>query len=411
MNKSLISGVIMTGLLHSTAAQAEQTLQSVQQDLEQLQREVARLQQKETSTSSFNPDVSLILSATFGSIKNDPEDYTIPGISLAEETEPGQQGLALAESELIISANIDDKFFGRFTSAITPENEVEVEEAYIQTLGLPFGITLQAGRFYSELGYLNNQHPHAWDFVDTALPYRALLGNQYGDDGVQLRWLAPTDVYFEVGAELFRGEAYPLAGAAHEGTGSHSVFLTLGGDVGDSHSWQAGVSYLSGKAQGRLTDEDDTVFTGDVSLAVFDLVWKWAPQGNRTRTNLVIQAEYLQREEDGIYTLTTPAATGSVDTKQSGWYVQTVYQFMPRWRIGLRHDVLDIDDPGSVFAGTVLDPSGHKPERNSVMLDYAHSEFSRIRVQYTDDDSGPEPDHQLFVQYVMSLGAHGAHQF
>ena len=186
---------------------------------------------------------------------------------------------------------------------------------------------------------------------------------------------------------------------------------TLGGDVGDSHSWQAGVSYLSGKAQGRLTDEDDTGFTGDVSLAVFDLVWKWAPQGNRTRTNLVIQAEYLQREEDGIYTLTTPAATGSVDTKQSGWYVQTVYQFMPRWRIGLRHDALDIDDPGSVFAGTVLDPSGHKPERNSVMLDYAHSEFSRIRVQYTDDDSGPEPDHQLFVQYVMSLGAHGAHQF
>ena len=84
---------------------------------------------------------------------------------------------------------------------------------------------------------------------------------------------------------------------------------------------------------------------------------------------------------------------------------------MPRWRIGLRHDQLNIDDPGTAFAGTVLDPLGHTPERNSLMLDYANSEFSRIRLQYNDDDSGTTDDRQFYIQYVMSLGAHGAHRF
>jgi len=88
-----------------------------------------------------------------------------------------------------------------------------------------------------------------------------------------------------------------------------------------------------------------------------------------------------------------------------------VYQFMPRWRVAIRHDRLKAGDPGAAFNGTTLDKQGHNPERNSVMIDHNFSEFSRIRLQYNRDQSQPKVDNQWFLQYTMSLGAHGAHLF
>ena len=45
-------------------------------------------------------------------------------------------------------------------------------------------------------------------------------------------------------------------------------------------------------------------------------------------------------------------------------------------------------------------------------LDYLPSEFSRIRLQYNRDVSQPaRVDNQVLLQYTLSLGAHGAHQY
>jgi hypothetical protein len=45
------------------------------------------------------------------------------------------------------------------------------------------------------------------------------------------------------------------------------------------------------------------------------------------------------------------------------------------------------------------------------MIDWSPSEFSRLRMQYTNDKVLPESDNQWHLQYIMSIGAHGAHQF
>jgi len=46
------------------------------------------------------------------------------------------------------------------------------------------------------------------------------------------------------------------------------------------------------------------------------------------------------------------------------------------------------------------------------MLDYSPSEFSRLRAQFAKDQSRQGlKDNQFFVQYIMSLGAHGAHSY
>lgn len=362
--------------------------------------------------NSFNPDIALILSGTYGQFQHDPATYSIPGFPLAADNGPGERGFSLGESELALSANIDPDWYGQLTFAMAGDNTTSVENAYVQTTSLGNGVIVRGGRFYSGIGYLNEQHAHTWDFVDTALPYRAFLGSQYKDDGVQLRWVAPLDLFMEFGTEWMNGANFPAGGSANNGRGAWSAFVHAGDDVGDSNSWRAGLSLLSTRSIDRttLSSAGEDLFSGTSKLLVADFVWKWAPLGNATRQNFKLQAEYLQMRNDGDFTPAGGAAT-PYDGRNNGWYVQGIYQFMPRWRIGLRHDQLKAEDPGTAFTGTVLDTLGHNPSRNSVMVDFSNSEFSRLRLQYNRDDSGPVADNQWFLQYQMSLGAHGAHQF
>ena len=46
------------------------------------------------------------------------------------------------------------------------------------------------------------------------------------------------------------------------------------------------------------------------------------------------------------------------------------------------------------------------------MVDYSWSEFSRLRLQFAQDKSMlGTTENQWILQYIMSLGAHGAHRF
>lgn len=363
-------------------------------------------------SNAFNPDIALILSGTYGQFQHDPADYALPGFPLVEESGPGERGFSLGESELALSANIDPDWYGQLTLALGGDGSSSVENAYVQTTNLGDGLTLRGGRFFSGIGYLNERHAHTWDFVDPTLPYRAFLGGQYGDDGVQLRWVAPTDLYTEFGTEWLNGASFPAGGSANNGRGAWSAFVHVGGDAGVSHSWRGGLSLLSARSADRESGDAAApdLFSGTSRLVVADFVWKWAPQGNSYDRNFKLQGEYLHNRNEGEF---TPAAgaTAPYHASASGWYLQGVYQFTHGWRIGLRRDQLKTDHPGTAFTATVLDPQGHTPSSTSVMVDYANSEFSRLRLQFNRDESTLVADNQWFLQYQMSLGAHGAHQF
>jgi hypothetical protein len=66
---------------------------------------------------------------------------------------------------------------------------------------------------------------------------------------------------------------------------------------------------------------------------------------------------------------------------------------------------------GPLFAGTILEDSGSSSRRDSLMIDWSLSEFSRLRMQFINDQVLPKTDQQWFLQYIMSIGAHGAHEF
>jgi len=282
-----------------------------------------------SSGNSFNPEISLILSGLYTNTQRDPANYSITGFPVGSDTSigPGDRGFSLGETELGIAANIDPYFRGAMNLSISSENTIELEEAYIQTLGLDNGLTVKAGRFFSGIGYLNQQHSHTWDFVDSPLAYQAFLGGQFGDDGVELRWLAPTDLYFELGAEMGRGAKWPGNAAGGNGAGAYAAHAHLGGDLGDSNSWRAGLSYLHAKANELELVTPDLAgnaptsnFTGNTQLAIADFVWKWAPNGNATRQNLKLQGEYLWRRQDGnlLYDPAGVASNGDFRSYQSG---------------------------------------------------------------------------------------------
>ena len=388
------------------------------------------------TSNDFNPAISLVLQGSVNSYSQDPDDYALPGFQLGGEAGLAAEGLTLDETELTASASVDQWFYAETTIALHDDSDgtdIDVEEAYADPLMLPVGLGGRFGRFYSDVGYLNRFHTHAWDFHDAPLAYRAFLGKQYRDDGVRLNWTAPTDMYVMFGAETYAGNQFP-AGESESVTGDvQTAFLKLGGDIGISHAWQAGVSALvadvndrEGGGHGHGSDADGSSFTGDSDLYIADVVYRWAPGGNPNLRNFKLQAEYFYREEDGDITFTEAANTALMDYdgEQKGWYAQAVYQFMPHWRVGVRYDWLEADndlsvvnmggftDPDEVIDESGFDSEGHDPERWSIMADWSPSEFSRIRAQYNRDESHPDKtDNQWSLQYIMSLGAHGAHEF
>ena len=152
-----------------------------------------------SAENSFNPAMSLILQGTFAKSSRDPGQYQITGfVPSGGEVAPPKRSFGVGETELHMSASIDPYFRGVAIMAVAPEGGIEVEEGYFQTTALPHGLTFKGGRYFSGLGYLNEQHQHAWDFQDAPLVYKAFLGNQLKQDGVQLKWLAPTDLLIAI---------------------------------------------------------------------------------------------------------------------------------------------------------------------------------------------------------------------
>jgi hypothetical protein len=417
--------------------QLEQRLQQAEANSQQAESAAAQAQAAAqqpvrssvgpSSENSFNPAMALILSGTYGQLQQDP---AIPATGFA--TSPNNtlytKGFSLEESEISIAANIDPQFRGVGTFALEPNGGISVENGFVQTSALDNGLNLKFGRFFSGLGYLNEQHQHVWDFVDQPLVYRVLWDNQFADDGLQLKWLAPIDMFVEIGGELGRGLGFPGTNQNKNGAGSGVLFAHIGDDIGIEQSWRAGVSLQETRRENAVSDNVPDLpgtpggvsnsFTGDSQTAGLDFVWKYSPNGNIRERYLKVQSEYFRSKENGLLTYDTALGganlTDSYTVTQSGWYLQSVYQFMPTWRTGLRYDRLDpgTASVGASIAGDVISNYAFNPSRLTWMADYNPSEFTRIRLQLAHDESRQGlTDNQLFVQYIMSLGAHGAHQY
>ncbi|MGK0272704.1 MAG: hypothetical protein ACI88H_003377 [Cocleimonas sp.] len=396
------------------------------------------LHAKTTNFSSINQNSgnwkgSVIIEGNYIDRSNNAE-LEIPGMPSGGHAHGLDEGLQFGHSELVVTGDINDHISARFTAAIIQAAEeeedgieAELEEAFIETQALGNGLGLKAGRFFSNVGYLSSKHNHEADFADQPLVYEGMFGEHAIGDGLQLNYLANTDTFLQFGSELFFDEEFP-SGKTKGAISSVALNAKVGGDFGTDHSWLAGIGHWradnitdrSGGAHGHEGEEatETPRFSGDSQINTINALYKWAPSGNAKDRNLKLQAEYFQRKEKGRVDMVEADGsfeeTTSYDGTQSGWYAQAIYQFRPQWRVGIRHDHLNIRNTGSdeeILEEAELLSSGHTPKRNSIMLDYSPREYSRLRLQFNRDERSENKDDQIILQYIHSFGAHGAHSF
>lgn len=405
-------------------------------------RSAAAAARPPAQANAFNPEISAILSGTYTNLSRDPRqdasgaagrERRFQGfLPSGGEFMPAARSFNLGESELAFTANIDHLFRGSFLLAVGGDNTVSVEEANVQTVGLGQGLNLKFGRFFSGIGYANERHAHTWDFADASLPHQAFFAGQMGYDGLQFKWLAPTELFLELGAESGRA-GFPANDATRNKNGflSGSLFARLGGDLGASHSWRAALSVFAAKPRDRDYEDMDSRatlvsnrFSGSSRTAVADFVWQWAPAGNPHDRSLKFQSELFRRRESGdlSYDLNGASqgtATGGYRAEQSGGYAQAVWQFRHGWRAGYRYDWLGagsvangLVDAGSLTAADFPLLQSYRPRRHTVMADWRPSEFATLRFQVARDNTRPGvTDNQVWLQYIVSMGSHGAHKY
>ncbi len=359
-----------------------------------------------------NPNLSLVLDTfAYGSNLSNLElqNQGIPGFT-TNGLDDRRNGFNLDSAELFIFSPLDP-YSNLYANIPFTENGVSIEEAYIVTTALPQGWQAKLGKFKSNISRLDAQHPHAWDFFDIALPYRAFLGDEGlgGEKGVQVTYLPALPIYTQFGVEVFQGENDLLFGqSAQEGPHAFSFFVKSSTDTSDYSTFYFGPSVLFGKTDnGNILP--GTEVRANSALYGMEVVWKWKPT---SREALTIQSEYLLLTQSGnTMDPITHAVVDPLRRRQDGFYIQTVYR-KNRWGIGARYDVLDLFSDRFELSGVQQNFNG-KPHRETASLEYNPSEFTRIRLQFAHDQSDPSgrTNNEAILQFNFSIGAHPAHSF
>lgn len=351
-------------------------------------------------SQSLNPDISLI------------GDFLIrPGARDA-----GVNALSLREAELGIQAAVDPYSRADIFLAVEEEEgkfNVDIEEAFLTFLALPFKSQSKAGRFIMDFGRTHRTHAPERDFIDNPLAFEKLLGveNSMKSNGISFNVLAPLPVSSYHEFRLEAGETKVSFGEGSEAVKSNERFIyarqknffPLGEDLnlelsGGFGRWQTEGGIEKAKStstfEGRAHDLIRSIAAGDFTL-------KWKPNAYRS---FMLEGNYL-------YTLSRPLTEENEngdkkikhavnEAQNRGGFVHLQIQPLKRWYLGSRIDY-------------VLNGETEKEERQYAgILTFFPSEFSRIRFQWNRKDTdGEERSHRFFIQVTWALGPHRPHPF
>jgi len=292
-----------------------------------------------------------------------------------------EQGFFLRAVELNIVAPLDPFTRGRFFLEVDGDGTFIVDEAYMEWLGLPGGLTMKTGIFRAQFGQLNRWHEHALPQIDRPL----VLDHYFGEDplggpGVGGNWmfLSPLAHVHEFTLEYFsQGEGTSFVGepGRHGVTGARLLNYY---DLSMSTYVEMGVS----AADGRIGP--DGAFRN--TLTAMDLNFKWAPPGRAGYRTVEARAELFSGRRD--------SPTGLL--RSLGGYAYMQGKLGARWWVGVRAD-------------HVQDPVAPDDKTWATALDFTfwQSEFVFYRLQVANIGRNFDTDyHRLMLQACWSMGPH-----
>jgi hypothetical protein len=355
--------------------------------------------------------------------------------------DPRRRGFTLQQAELSLTGAVDPYFTGE-THIIFTDSSVELEEAFLTTQALPYGLQVEAGQMLTEFGRINPTHPHAWDWLDQPVINTRLFGGDgLRNPGVRAGWLLPLPWFaqFHVGAQNAGGETAISFLGEGGGSGGHDhggeeegeeepmtigdrpvvsrnvenlgdlLYLTRlenGFTLTDSLSASLGVSALYGPNSSGSHARTYVYGT--------DLIAKWRPADNfRGYPFVTWQSEVMGRNfgadaVDDEHVGELPSTT----LYDWGLYSQLLYGFRYGWAAGLRYEYAA--GSGASVGGREADPFRDDRHRISPLLSWRPTEFSRLRLQYNLDRAGHLHDDwesTVWLGVEILYGQHPAHNY
>jgi hypothetical protein len=379
-------------------------------------------------------DLSFVGNAAVGSSTAEEEDLLFLE---GGDHDPRKRGFTLQQGELSLLGAVDPYLRGEahLIYFIDPEGEsrLEVEEIFLTTQTLPYGLELELGQFFTEFGRQNPLHPHAWHWLDQPV----ILSRLFGEDGMRgpgarLGWLMPLPWFSELHAGVQNASGETMVSFLASDDVFESPFGAGAGLAGRPFAerpvqrlddlvyllrWQQSFDPFESTAvaigTSALLGPNSTGADGATRILGTDLVAKWRPGGPGGWPFLLLEAELARRDyrADGDRALGLRSET----LQDWGGYVQALYGFLRRFAAGARFEYASGSGASRIPGGRAADPFRADRTRLAPLVVFYPSEFSRIRLQYNFDRADflvrRHSAHSLWLGLEISLGAHGAHAF
>lgn len=280
------------------------------------------------------------------------------------------------------------------------ETTVNLAEAALTLLTLPYGTQLKLGQMRSRYGLTNPIHEHDLPFIDRPNVYRVFLGEDgLVEKGAELTWLPDLPFYLEGLVGVFDGDNETAFGRGKLSEPLVTGRLRTFAELSDASAIQLGASVASGVTGERHQS----------TLPGFDVKYKYRPEGwLHPLLTLAGEGIYSIRNVkvgDGIL---SPAEDRT--RHRFGWYGAGEVQPFRRWAGGLRYDSTQYPvNPGYEWA---VEPyvAFMPSEFLRFRLGYKHTDRTH-RDGFTDNGGSARIVDELFLQGTFLLGAHPAHPF
>jgi len=348
--------------------------------------------------------------------------------------DPKRRGFTLQQAELSLAGAVDPYFTGQAHIVFTDE-EVELEEAFMTTQSLPYGLQVKAGQFLTEFGRINPTHPHAWQWIDQPVVNTRMFGQDgLRNPGARLSWLLPVPWFSQLylGAQQASGDTAASfigdVGTPHDddpalGVGLRPKIDRSVHDLGDLlylARWEHGVA-LSESVEAKLGASalfgpNASGPNGDTRIYGGDAVVKWRPSDSfRGWPFLTWETEFMSRDfkADGVRNTAGALTLPGTTLHDWGLYTQLLYGFAYGWAAGVRYEY--VSGSGQSVGGRENDPLRDDRQRVAPLISWRPTEFSRLRLQYDFDHADHLPgDHDassVWFGIEILYGTHPAHNF